>query len=330
MVSRLLIPIPTYVRLVFKVICTVGLLWLIIAQLDFNATIDQILGVERYQLGGALIILFSLSLLAAIRWSNVLKIVGYPLQLATTWPIMLVAGFFNQALPSTLGGDIIRMTQGYRIGIPADTAISNVVIDRLTSFGSLLLLVVMTLPNLYFLIGHTFTWWMTSFFVVTGVMTLYLLTLLKHCPVGQWRSRFVGRIINFSKHLSAVLSNRRWGWGAMVAGLAVHVMRVIGIWVIARGLHVDAGLFDCIALVPLALLVAMIPISIGGWGLREGAFLGAFSLAGVVPGDAVALSITFGLGTIFANLPGGLIWLFNSDIRQSVNTDWYQEKEENV
>jgi len=149
--------------------------------------------------------------------------------------------------------------------------------------------------------------------------------------IGQSQhSRFVGAIITFSKHLSAVLSNRRWGWGAMVAGLVVHVMRVVAIWVLAKGLHIDAGLLDCIALVPLALLVAMIPISINGWGLREGAFLGAFSLVGVVSGDAVVLSITFGLCTIFANLPGGLIWLFNRDIRRSVNADWNTEKTESA
>ena len=65
-----------------------------------------------------------------------------------------------------------------------------------------------------------------------------------------------------------------------------------------------------------------------GGGLREGAFLGAFSLVSVMPGEAVALSVTFGLSSILTSLPGGLIWLFNSGIRPSVNADWSSEKEE--
>lgn len=321
---------PAYIRFALKATCTLGLLWLILGQLDTTEAINQILGIGRFQLVGALIVLFSLSLPGAVRWSNVLKIVGYPLQLATTWPITLVAGFFNQALPSTMGGDIVRMAQGYRAGIPADIAVSNIVIDRLISFASLLLLVAMTLPIIFFIIDDTSQWWIAPFFIVTGVMGLYLLISLKHIP-SQLQTTWLARnTINFSKHLSAVFLNRRWGWSAMVAGLAVHVMRVIVIWVIARGLHIDAGILDCVALVPLALLVAMIPISIGGWGLREGAFLGAFSLVGVVPGDAVALSVTFGLSGILASLPGGLIWLFNGDIRRSMNSDWYAEKKESV
>lgn len=326
--SAALMRVPQYLRLGLKIACTGGLLWLIFSQLDLKEAVDQILVVGRVQLVGALIILFSLSLPSTIRWGNVLKIVGYPLKFSTAWTLMLVSGFFTQALPSSLGGDIVRMTQVFRIGMPTDIAISNVVIDRLTSFASLLLLVVMTLPNLFFLIGDTLPWWMTPIFVVAGVMTLYLLTLFKHFPEQPRNSQFVVGVINFSKHLSAILSNRWWGWGAILAGLSVHIMRVVAIWIMAKGLHIDAGLLDCLVLVPLALLVAMIPISIGGWGIREGAFLGAFSLVGVSSGDAVALSVTFGLSRTFISLPGGLIWLFNRDIRESVNADWIRDKEE--
>jgi uncharacterized protein (TIRG00374 family) len=312
---------PAYIRFALKGFCTVSLLWLVVWQLDTKAAVDQILDIGGYQLVGALIVLFSLSLPGAVRWSNVLKIVGYPLQFVKTWHIMLVASFFNQALPSTMGGDIVRMVHGYRVGIPINIAISNVVIDRLTSFVSLLLLVAMTLPIIFFIISDTSQWWVAPFFIATGVMGLYLLVSLKHIPSQLQTSWLVRTTINFSEHLSAVLLNRRWGWKAMVAGLAVHIMRVASIWIIAMGLNINTGLLDCFALVPLALVVAMIPISIGGWGLREGAFLGAFSLVGVMPGEAVALSVTFGLSSIFASLPGGLIWLLNSGIRRSVNAE---------
>jgi len=324
-VNRLLMRNPAHIQFALKTICTIGLLWLILGQLDIKGAIAQILDIGRYQLGGALIVLFSLSLPGAVRWSNVLKIVGYPLRFATTWPIMLVAGFFNQALPSTMGGDAVRMAHSYRAGLPADMAVSNIVIDRLTSFASLLLLVAMTLPIIFFIIGDTSQWWIAPFFIATGVMGLYLLVSLKHIPSQLQTSWLVRTSINFSDHFSAVLLNRRWGWKAMVAGLMVHIMRVASVWIIAMGLNINTGILDCFALVPLALVVAMIPISIGGWGLREGAFLSAFSLVGVMPGEAVTLSVTFGLSSIIANLPGGLIWLFNVGIRESVNENWNRQ-----
>ena len=317
-----------YIRFCVKAVCTVGLLWLIIRQLDTKGAVSQILEIGRYHLVGALLILFFLVLPAAVRWSNILKIVGYPLQFTNTLPVMLVAGFFNQALPSTMGGDIVRMAHGHRVGIPVEIAISNVVIDRLASFVSLLLLVVMTLPIIFFSIGDTSQWWIAPFFIVVGAVALFLLVSLKHIPSNLQTSRLIHAIMNFSEHLAAVLHNRRWGTRAMVAGLVVHVIRVVAIWIIALGLHIDTGLLDCFALVPLALLVAMIPISIGGWGLREGAFLGAFSLVGVAPVDAVALSVMFGLCSILTSLPGGLIWLASPSIRESVTAHKKLEKSE--
>ena len=320
--------VPSYLRLTLKVICTIGPLWLIFAQLDLEEAVAQILGVEPIHLIGALLILFSLSVPSALRWGCVLKIVGFPLKFAKAWSVMLVSGFFSNGLPTSIGGDLIRMAQVFRIGISGDLAISNVVIDRLTSFVSLLFLVVMTFPNLFFLVDNTFPWWVIPLLVVVGITMFYLLTLFQYVPKQYWNSRYFQGLFYFSKYLLAVLSNRRWGWSAMVAGFVVHIMRVGAIWLLAMGLHIDVDFLDCLTLIPLALLVAMIPISIGGWGIREGAFLGAFSLVGVVPGDAVALSVTFGLSRIVASFPGGLIWIFNTDIRQSVNTDWHQKKED--
>ncbi len=78
---------------------------------------------------------------------------------------------------------------------------------------------------------------------------------------------------------------------------------------VARAIGLDVGLLECLALVPLALLVAMLLVSIGGWGVREGAFVAAFGLVGVPACDAFGLSVIFGLAVIVAELPGGLVWL---------------------
>ena len=313
-----------------KAISTVGLIWLLLEQIDAEAALKQILEIQRYPLAGALLILFSMSLPGAARWSIILRVVDYPLRFLSTWPILLVASFFNHALPSTMGGDIVRMAQCYRIGIPLKIAIGNVVIDRLTSFASLLVLVVMTLPIIFIIIGDKSEWWIAPVFVGIGFAGIYLLMSLKHIPLQVKHWRFVSATISVSEHLSKVLLNRRWGLKVMAAGLAVHILRVVAVWMLADGLHINAGLIDCLALVPLALLVTIIPISLGGWGLREGAFLVAFGLVGVTPGDAVALSIIFGITSIVASLPGGLIWLFDSDARRSLSKDWRTVKQESA
>jgi uncharacterized membrane protein YbhN (UPF0104 family) len=64
-----------------------------------------------------------------------------------------------------------------------------------------------------------------------------------------------------------------------------------------------------VVLVPPAVLVATLPISIAGWGAREVAMVKLFGLIGVPASQAVALSVLFGLSTVLIALPGGLFWL---------------------
>jgi len=57
------------------------------------------------------------------------------------------------------------------------------------------------------------------------------------------------------------------------------------------------------------LLILTIPISIGGWGVREGAMVTAFALVGVPGEGALVLSLLFGVIGLVVSLPGGIVWL---------------------
>ena len=61
--------------------------------------------------------------------------------------------------------------------------------------------------------------------------------------------------------------------------------------------------------VPLANLVQVLPISVGGWGLRESFYVLALAKLGVPGSDALALSVLYGLLTMICSLPGGIVWL---------------------
>jgi len=67
-------------------------------------------------------------------------------------------------------------------------------------------------------------------------------------------------------------------------------------------------MFDAFTLVPSALLIAMVPITLAGWGIREMVFIEAFSIVGVAPGDALALSLLYGLVFSITGLLGGAVW----------------------
>ena len=84
-----------------------------------------------------------------------------------------------------------------------------------------------------------------------------------------------------------------------------------GNYVLAAGLEIEISFLDCFFLVPPVILAMTLPISIAGWGVREGAMIVALGLIGVSQESALVLSILFGLGITLAALPGGVIWLFS-------------------
>jgi 8-oxo-dGTP pyrophosphatase MutT (NUDIX family) len=98
----------------------------------------------------------------------------------------------------------------------------------------------------------------------------------------------------------------------VVAGISVFTQLAFGgvVFFIARSLHVPIGLLTVIALFPPALLLSMVPVSLGGWGVREAALVWLLGTAHVPQDAALAISVLFGLVTMAAGLPGGVLWLF--------------------
>ena len=64
--------------------------------------------------------------------------------------------------------------------------------------------------------------------------------------------------------------------------------------------------------IPLVIFFMALPISIAGWGVREGVMVLGLGYLGVSAEEALALSIVFGLSTLIVSIPGSAIWLLES------------------
>jgi hypothetical protein len=69
------------------------------------------------------------------------------------------------------------------------------------------------------------------------------------------------------------------------------------------------------------MLATTLPISIAGWGVREGAMVAAFGLIGVSQEGAVVLSLLAGILAVVACLPGGLIWLMSGYRHKDISAE---------
>jgi uncharacterized membrane protein YbhN (UPF0104 family) len=129
------------------------------------------------------------------------------------------------------------------------------------------------------------------------------------------RLRLIAAFADLSIEVRRVLLTRP-SWSATVFGLSVVDMflTILSIDLISRCVGIDLSYTRWLAIMPPVAIFQLLPVSLGGWGVREAGlviFLGALG----IPGEtALAASLCIGLSQILVGLPGGLIWLSNWDI----------------
>jgi uncharacterized membrane protein YbhN (UPF0104 family) len=88
-----------------------------------------------------------------------------------------------------------------------------------------------------------------------------------------------------------------------------HLLNVLVFWMLGQSLGLTMTFDQWFIVVPTVLLISMLPISIGGWGVREGVMVVALHGLGVPSEEALLSSILFGLCVVIATLPGAIFWI---------------------
>ena len=292
----------------FKIAISVALLWLLFANVDAGAVLDLVAHAHVDLLVAAFVALVVLGAVQAYRWTVVLTAIGSHLAMTQAWLTVMIGLFFNQTLPSTIGGDAVRIWRAHKLGLGLARAVNGVMIDRLSALAALLLVAIVGLPKMHGLIGGGAAFWVIPAFIVAGALGFAALMTFDRLPPAFMRWRLIAGIGRLSADARRAFLDRRYGPAVIALSLFIQICVSSTVWLIAIGLRLDVGWFDCLILVPPVMLISMVPISIAGWGVREGAMVSAFGLVGLAAADALALSIVLGVIVSLVGAPGGIIW----------------------
>ena len=200
---------------------------------------------------------------------------------------------FGQLLPSSVGSDAIRaMALARETGLVA--AVRSVVCDRLLGLLTLLAIVAATLPLFGALIadGKAF-----ASLAIASLGGLGLMLLLMCCAGRLIR---IKRITGLAAYAGGDLRDIVFSSsGAAPVGLAFvsHVLSVLMFAAAVCSVGDETPPLRVLLIVPPAMLVSSLPISLGGWGVREAAIAYACGWVGTIPAAAVSASIIFGLSS---------------------------------
>ena len=251
------------------------------------------------------------SIIAGLRLKLILDAVGQRCPLPTTVQVALSGFFFEQVAFGFVGGDAMRLWLLHRTDVPLRSAVEAIVIDRFFGLAGLMLLAGVGLPGLVALLTG-FHWLSVVGAGLVAVAIGAVLAFLLLPRIARWLPPTV--VAEIKSLIRAARDNpgvRNNLLTAFSLAAATHCMNIIVFLLLGRDLGISLTLWQWFLIVPPALLISMLPISAGGWGLREASFVVGLAGFGIRPEEAILPPIIFGLGVLAVTLPGGVIWLIN-------------------
>ncbi|MGT2501069.1 lysylphosphatidylglycerol synthase transmembrane domain-containing protein [Bradyrhizobium guangxiense] len=289
-----------------KFAVSIGILVLLLRAQDLSSLQADLLAVKLDMLALAVLLLFVQTFVLCHRWILILRAMNVPLDWLPGWRILMVSTFFNQVLPA--GGDAVRIWMLRRHGVQWSPTISSIVADRFLALLALGLIVLTGMPFLLPRVRDN-----SLLFAIVAVLAAACLGAIVLMTLDRWPPRLTSavpaRVMQFVMLVRAPLRAAQGRATLMVSAIVVHLITVTTCYVLAIGLETPLSALDAFVLIPLVILSSAVPISIGGWGVREGAMVGALSLAGIAADKALAISVLLGLGGLIIGLFGGLVWL---------------------
>jgi len=294
-----------------KVILSISILFFIYLSIDIKSTFEilQRINFKFYFL--ALVILFFQTLIASFRWRNILRIFGFKYGFLKMLHYLWVGIFCNQILPSSIGGDAVRGYYLYKNGNNLKDTTLSILIDRLSGIIGLVVLFFLTIPFLFNKLE--------SFIAQLGVLLVSISVFIIISAFfsfdmlpKKWASLSIFRgLYSLSSKSRKVLLSKYPGLRLFLMSVMVHFLSIVAVIILSESLKLNINWLSLFLVVPLTAMFMILPISIAGWGVREGVMVIGLGYLGVVPEKALALSILYGLLMLLFALPGGIFWFID-------------------
>src|SRR5262245_28095379 len=258
--------------------------------------------------------LLATSPFSALRWHIVLAAETTSPGPWTLLKIVLVGLFFNQVLPSGVGGDAVRAWRCHQIGIGAAAAIRSLILDRLSGYFVMIVLFAAGLPVLLPSLADAQQRCGAVLLLGAASCGLLVFFLMDYLPRRVLRFRLASELAVLSREGRRLCS--RPGRLAALLGLAVTTigLTILSFMLVADSLGVHLSFGSWIVIVPPVTLIQLVPVSLAGWGVREFGFVVILAGFGISAEAALATWLLIGLSLIAVGFPGGLLWLTGWDI----------------
>ena len=305
-----------------KAVVSIGLLALLLSRVDLARLWSYAQHASPAWLVAALILYFVMVLASAWRWGLLLKAQQVNMSFGSLTASFLVATFFNNFLPSNIGGDVIRISDSARVAGSKTLATMVVLIDRGLGLLGLFLMAAVGATAAHRLaasgvgpVGPRTLWAGFGLGAVLATPALIMpegvARLLQPLRVfhREWVdariARLTAALVRFKEGPAAVA-------GCFAGAVVVQAVQVAFYLAISRSLHIPIAFSELAVIVPISFIVQMLPVSLNGFGVREATFGFYFTRLGLPLESALLVSFMGAALILLFSLSGGLVYLGRS------------------
>ena len=287
---------------VVRLCVSVGLLIALAAWLDVGQIAERLRGMRPSWVGLALALSVVQVVVSAWRWRFTAGRLGIELPFSVALREYYLAMFLNQVIPGGVVGDVSRAWRHARAGSTPQSAggsaVRAVILERASGQVVMAIVATLSLAALPLSFGAGW-WWSVLAASVAGV--------------GLWvwlRGRRLGGtslVDRFWRDAQVALFSGSAFPLQFASSTVVVVTYLMTYLVAARAIGVDTSAWVLLPLVAPVLLTMLVPVTVAGWGVREGAAATLWGVAGLTVVDGVAISVAYGLVVLLSTLPGALV-----------------------
>lgn len=293
----------------FKIAISLVFFYYLIYKVDIKNLVFIFKNINILHASLALLSLVASHLICSFRSFLVSLAMNAKLTLTNNIKFLFIGQFFNQILPSSLGGDISRVLLSKKNNISTRKALSIIISDRLIG-----LLVSFLVPYMtYLALGKSSMFIFEIPYKSSQVMALFvlisLISLYLYRKINAREYKLMTHINQTLLDLNHILFRSNQKYLIIIFSFLIQTINVIVFYLIAKSLNIILPIEYGFIIIPMILFISAIPVSLAGWGIRENAMITGLSFISINSESALSISIAFGLLQLITGLPGLYLWL---------------------
>lgn len=291
-----------------KVFISLGILALVFLRLDMNETKNVIKQIDLSFWGYAIILTLAQFFLLSLRWQVLINIGRQRMNYIQSLQVTLASFLANILFVATISGIAVKIGLALQYGSSLFKAIFATGIDRFLTLFALSVFSSIFIPSLSAYLDtemykNTAIYIGVFTFVVIVFTPLITLFILKKVPQFALSK---GNINSGIRYITILINSRKTLFKLILISLTAQLCFFVAIYLLSISANINLSFLQIMTVLPVITLIASLPISIGGWGVREGAFVYGLGLLGVPFETAFLVSVQIGLISILTIILAGI------------------------